>query len=350
LDDSVTTLPRTRWGILSTGHIAGVFARDLALLPDEAELAAVASRSVDKAEQFAADFGFARACGSYQELADDPDVDVVYIASPHHDHLRSARLCLAAGKAVLVEKPLTTNADDTEELINFAEQRGLFLMEALWTRTNPLLRNAIQVVVDGELGPVRHIDISFGFRFTGDDDHRLLNPELAGGAILDLGVYPVHLVNAFLGEPAEVLGAGWMTSTGVDGHAAATLLYPATDQRPAATASLLATLEADPGCRFAVSCADGRIEFIGDFDNENVVKPHTIKITRGTGDDAQTEEVVTQLPGGGYTLQAQEVMHRLRSGETQTPLVPWQDTLAVARTLDRWLAAVQASADRSSRP
>lgn len=347
MDETVTTLPRTRWGILSTGHIAGVFARDLALLPDEAELAAVASRNTDKAAQFAAEHGFARSYGSYQQLADDPDVDVVYIASPHHDHLESAKMCLAAGKAVLVEKPLTVNAADTRTLIDFAEQHGQFLMEALWTRTNPLLRKAIQVVADGELGPVRHIDLSFGFRFDGEDDHRLLNPELAGGAILDLGVYPVHLVNAFLGEPADVLGTGSLARTGVDAHAAATLFYPATDERPAATAAVLATLEADPGCRFAVACERGRLEFTGAFANENVVKPHTLQITRGIGDDAQTEEVVTQLPGGGYTLQAQEVMHRLRAGETQTPLVPWQDTLAVARTLDRWLAAVQEAAATS---
>ena len=320
--------------MLSTGHIAGVFAKDLALLPDEAELAAVASRTTEKAEKFAAEFGFERAYGSYAELAADPDIDVVYIASPHHDHLDSARLCLEGGKSVLVEKPLTTSAADTAELIKLAEQRGLFLMEALWTRTNPLLRKAVQVVRSGELGSVRHLEVSFGFHFTGADDHRLLNPDLAGGAIWDLGVYPTHVANAFLGEPAELVGFGHRARTGVDSHAAAVLRHPGADGAPEVTASLLATLETDPANRTTVYCTDGRVEL------DNVVKPGLLKIIRGSRADAETEEVVTQLPGGGYTLQAQEVMFRLRSGELESPLVPWRDTLAVARTLDRWLAVI----------
>lgn len=339
--EAVTTLPRVRWGILSTGHIAGVFARDLALLPEEAELAAVASRTPEKAKQFAADYGFARSYGSYADLAADPDVDVVYIASPHSDHLASAKLCLEAGKAVLVEKPLTTSAADTQALIELAGNRQLFLMEALWTRTNPLLRKAAEIAHSGELGPIRHVDVTFGFHFTGEDDHRLLDPELAGGAILDLGVYPVHVVNLFLGEPDGVYGAGYRARTGVDAHAAATFSYPATADRPAATASVLATLDLTPANRTTVYCENGRIE-IG-----NVVKPESIMVFRGAlGDPGEgrptetSEEIVTQLPGGGYTLQAQEVMYRLAAGELESPLVPWVDTLAVARTLDRWLAVV----------
>jgi predicted dehydrogenase len=244
-------------------------------------------------------------------------------------------MCLENGKAVLVEKPLTTSAAETAELIELARDRGLFLMEALWTRTNPLLRKAAQVVADGELGPVRHVECSFGFRFNGGDDHRLLNPDLAGGAILDLGVYPVHMVNLFLGEPAELLGTGHRARTGVDSHAAAVLRYPATADRPAATATVLATLETDAANRTVIQCEDGRIE-IG-----NVVKPESITIVRGTGDKARREEVVTQLVGGGYTLQAQEVMYALRAGRLESPLVPWEDTAAVARTLDRWLAVVE---------
>ena len=131
LDGDVTDL--VRWGILATGHIASVFARDLALLSNEARLLAVGSRSLDKAMAFAADHGIPRAYESYAELAGDPDVDVVYVASPHSDHFSSAKLCLEAGKSVLVEKPLTTSPADTEELINLASDRGLFLMEAMWT-------------------------------------------------------------------------------------------------------------------------------------------------------------------------------------------------------------------------
>lgn len=338
---SSPTLPRVRWGVLSTGHIAGVFSRDLALLPEEAELTAVASRTAKKAAEFAAEHGFARSYGSYAELAADPDVEVVYIASPHSDHFASAKLCLEAGKAVLVEKPLTATLAQTAELIKLAGTQKLFLMEALWTRTNPLLRKAAEIAKSGELGPIRHVEVSFGFRFTGDDDHRLVNPDLAGGAILDLGVYPTHVVNLFLGEPEGVYGYGYRARTGVDAHAAAVFSFPATPQRPAATASLLCTLDLTPGNRTTVYCADGRIE-IG-----SVVKPEAITVVRGRlrdpGDPGPTEtseELVTQLPGGGYTLQAQEVMHRLRAGDLESPLVPWVDTLGVARTLDRWLALV----------
>lgn len=337
-------MPRTRWGVLSTGHIAGVFAGDLALLPEEVELAAVGSRDLGKAQQFAAEYGFARAHGSYAELAADPGVDVVYVASPHHDHYDSAVMCLEAGKSVLVEKPLTTNAADTRALIELARERGLFLMEALWTRTNPLLRKAVAVVDSGELGPIRHVEVSFGFRFDGPDEHRLLNPDLAGGALLDLGVYPVHLTNAFLGEPADLLGTGWRAHTGVDSHAAAVLAYPETSERPAATATLLATMDTDPSNRMTVHCAAGKIEF------DNVVKPEKITITRGTGDQASTEELITQLVGDGYTLQGQEVNQRLRGGELESPLVPWEDTLAVARTLDRWLATIADAPPASDGP
>ncbi|GAB3921829.1 oxidoreductase [Microlunatus endophyticus] len=339
--EPASTLPRVRWGILSTGHIAGVFARDLALLPDEAELTAVASRTPEKASAFAAEHGFARSYGSYAELVDDPDVEVVYIASPHSDHFASAKLCLEAGKSVLVEKPLTTSFAETDELIRLAAEKQLFLMEALWTRTNPLLRRAAEIARSGELGPIRHVEVSFGFRFTGDDDHRLVNPDLAGGAILDLGVYPTHVVNLFLGEPESVHGYGYRARTGVDAHAAAVYAYPATAQRPAATASALCTLDLNPANRTTVYCEDGRIE-IG-----NVVKPESITVVRSpTGDPAEgqpeetSEELTTQLPGGGYTLQAQEVMQRLRAGELESPLVPWVDTLGVARTLDRWLDQV----------
>lgn len=338
--ESSTTLRRIRWGILSTGHIAGVFARDLALLPDEAELAAVGSRTPEKAAEFAAEHGFARSYGSYAELAADPDVDVVYIASPHSDHLASAKLCLEAGKAVLVEKPLTASFAETDELIKLAGKRKLFLMEALWTRTNPLLRKAAELAKSGELGPIRHVEVRFGFRFTGGDDHRLLNPELAGGAILDLGVYPAHIVNLFLGEPDGVYGFGYRARTGVDAHAAAVFSYRATAERPAATASLLCTLDMTPAISAVVYCEDGRIEL------DNVVKPETITVVRGAlrdpgeGATETSEEFVTQLPGGGYTLQAQEVMQQLRAGELESPLVSWVDTLSVARTLDRWLALV----------
>lgn len=333
LDGTVTDL--VGWGILATGHIASVFARDLALLSNEARLVAVGSRSLEKAMAFAADHGIPRAYDSYAELAGDPDVDVVYVATPHHDHFASAKLCLEAGKSVLVEKPLTTSPEKTEQLINVAGDRGLFLMEALWTRTNPLPRKAAELVAAGDLGDIRHVSADFGFAFRGSATHRLLDPALAGGAILDAGVYPLHAVNLFLGEPTDLCGFGSHAATGVDSHAAAVLNYPATEDRPAATATVVCSLEADLPTALQVYGSSGRI-MINDF----FIRPKEMLVYRGQRRDVQPEVMVTQWPGGGYTFQAQEVMRCLRAGELESPMVPWRDSLAVSRTLAVWQAAV----------
>jgi predicted dehydrogenase len=335
LDRPVISEPRRiRWGVLGTGQIARTFARDLALLTDEAELAAVGSRRLDRAQPFASELGFARAYGSYEDLAADPALDVIYVATPHHDHFPSARRCLESGKAVLVEKPLTVTPAESEKLIMLAGQRSLFLMEAMWMRTQPLIRKAVEIVGSGVLGAVRHVGASFGFAFDGGPSHRLLDPAQAGGAILDLGPYPVHAAHLFLGEPDELDGYGSRAETGVDSHAAALLHHHATDARPAATASLVCSLETDLPTRLEVFCSDGRV-IIDDF-----LRPAEMTIVRGRREGAEQEVLISGWPGGGYTFQAQEVTRCLRVGETASPLVPWQATLASIRTLARWQAAV----------
>ena len=331
-------LRRVGWGILAAGHIASVFAEDLALLPDEADRVAVGSRSQAKAEQFARTYGFARAYGSYAELVEDPDVDVVYIASTTNDHVHSAELCLSAGKAVLVEKPLTATPAETEAVIALASRSGLFLMEAVWSRTNPLLRRAAQLVGSGELGPVRHLTASFGFRFSGEPTHRLLDPAQGGGGILDLGLYPVHAAQLLLGEPDEVVASGDLAATGVDVHAAALLSYRAVGSRPAATAALLCSLEAAMPSRLEVFCSDGSIGF------DNFIRPEEMHLWRGSDRSRPPEVLLTQLPGHGYTLEAQEVMRCIRSGVQESPLVPWADTVAASRTMERWRAGLPSMA------
>jgi len=313
--------------------MATVLTDDLKLLSDEAEIVAVGSRSLDKARAFAAEHAIRNAYGDYLSLVADPEVDVVYVSSPHNDHLGSSRLALEAGKAVLCEKPLTVSYEQTRELVDLARSRNLFLMEAVWMRTNPIMRKAAELVHSGELGPVRHASAQFGFSFDGDDAHRLLNPDLAGGGILDLGVYPAHAVDLFLGEPAEVRAAGSRLRTGVDGNATALLVYPATDDRLAATATVHCTLESSLDVRLEVLCRDGRIE-IGFF-----IKPEQMQVWRAGEDEPETFQ--TQLSGRGYTFQLQEVHRCLRSGELETPLVPWASTLGVARTLDAWMAGVR---------
>ncbi len=337
LDGSVIVAERTRWGVVSTGHIASVFARDLALLSDEAELAAVSSRTADKAEAFASEYGFARAFGSVEELAADPDIDVVYVASVHNDHAASARVCLEAGKAVLVEKPLTVTAADAESLIALARKRDTFLMEAVWTRTSPLIRKAVELLAAGEIGTVRHVQASFGFAFEGESSHRLLDPAQAGGAILDLGVYPVHGVDLFLGEPDGLSGSGTHGGTGVDTHAAALMSFDAREDRPAATAAVVCSRDTDLPTRLEVFGSTGSIVL------ENFILPAELRVVRQR--DADPEIFVTQWPGQGYTFEAQEVMRCVRNGAPESPLVPWASTLATLRTLDRWRAAISAGRD-----
>jgi predicted dehydrogenase len=335
-DGPVISEPRRiRWGVLGPGGIATAFARDLALLSDDAELSAVGSRRLERAQRFAAELGFARAHGSYEDLAEDPALDVVYVATPHHDHFPSARRCLEAGKSVLVEKPLTVTPGEAEELIMLAGERGLFLMEAMWMRTQPLIRKAVEIVGSGVLGSVRHVSAAFGFAFDGGPSHRLLDPAQAGGAILDLGVYPVHAAHLFLGEPDQLDGYGGLAETGVDSHAAALLHFPAAGERPAATATLVCSLETDLPTRLEVFCSHGRLIIDGYF-----IRPAEMTVVRGRGERAEQEVLVTGWPGGGYTFQAQEVMRCLRAGETESPLVPWQASLAGVRTLARWQQAL----------
>lgn len=323
---------RIGWGVVSTGNIARSFSGDLALLEDEAALIAVSSRNAERAQSFAAEYGFSRSYGSVAELAADPVVDVVYIGSVHHDHLPAARICLEAGKSALVEKPLTTSAADTAELISIAERTGGFLMEAMWTRIHPLIRRAAEVVAAGEIGDIRHVSAGFGFNFDGPDDHRLLDPVQAGGVIWDCGVYPVHAVNLFLGEPAGVLASVSPARTGVDGHAAALLTFPARGTRPPATAAVLATMEVELPSALEVFGSAGRI-MITDF----FLRPETMIIYR---DGAELEACDASWPGEGYCFEIREVERCLRAGEQESALVPWADTLAVARTLDAWRAAL----------
>lgn len=192
-----------RWGVLATGGIAAAFTAELQAMPD-AEVVAVASRTEASAKAFADRFGIARAYGNWASLAADEDVDVVYVATPHSAHRAVAGLCLEAGKAVLCEKPFTLNVREAEELVSLARECELFLMEAMWMYCNPLVRRLAALVGDGAIGEVRTVQADFGLAGPFAPDHRLRDPALGGGALLDLGVYPVSFAQLLLGEPDRV--------------------------------------------------------------------------------------------------------------------------------------------------
>ena len=308
-----------RWGILGTGEIARTFTGDLRHLGHD--VVAVGSRAKETAEEFAGAFGIGSAYGSYEELAADDRVDVVYVATPHNVHHPAARLCLEAGRAVLVEKPLTTNAADAEDLVALARDRGLFAMEAMWTRFNPLVMRLRELVADGAIGDVTAVYADFAEAVGFDPEHRLWAPGLAGGALLDLGVYPVSFASMLLGEPSAVQAVATTAPTGVDASTGIVLGHAS-----GAIAVLhCGFLGTSPQSATVIGTA-GRIEVGGAF-----WVPTTMTVRRA---GAEPETHTLDLNGDGYTYQAEEVVRCLEAGLTESPGMPLDETVSVMRTLD----------------
>jgi len=207
------------WGIVAPGRFAREFAAELRAAP-RARLVAVASRSRERAAGFARDFGFARSYGDYASLFSDPEVDLVYVAAPHPFHDGLAREALDAGKAVLCEKPLTPSLEETRALCAYAKERGRFLMEGMKTGFLPAVRRAREWVAEGRIGKPLLLRADFCFRGPEDPADRLMNPDLAGGAILDVGIYPLHLARYLLGEVLSLHASGSLAATGVEDSAA----------------------------------------------------------------------------------------------------------------------------------
>ncbi len=309
-----------RWGIIGPGRIAGNVARDFPLTPG-AELVAVASRSIERAQDFAAAHGINRAFGSYRELLADPDVDAVYIATPHPQHRQAAVAALTAGKAILVEKTFTATVPGAQEIIDIARARGVFAMEAMWTRFQPAIVAAKQLVDDGVIGEVRQVQADLGVDRPFDPQDRLFNPALGGGALLDLGVYVVSLAQYFLGDPAAVVAHGSLFPTGVDAEAGLLLRYD--DGR---TATLLCSLRQYTPGQARIFGTEGWIDILPRFHH-----PREIVVHRKGSDP---EPMVRPPVGGGYSHELAEVTECLREGRAQSTVMPLADTLAVQRVLN----------------
>lgn len=309
-----------RWGIAATGSIAGLFAGGLQQL-DDAEIAAVGSRSEARAKEFAAQAGASRAHGSYEDLAADPDVDIVYVASPHTRHEADTLLFLEAGKNVLCEKPFAVNRTQAERMVAAARSRGLFLMEALWSRYLPAWRRVRELVGEGRLGEVQSIEASLGFRRPVDPAHRLFDRALGGGATLDLGVYPVAFSSFILGSPDAVSAKGRLGETGVDEHVAAVLHHPS-----GALATIEAAIRAWLPSGARVIGSDGWVR----------VPPMIHNAMYLDVGDAGGERERLELPfeGQGLRFQAAEVHRCLRAGLTESPDMPLDETCDIAGTLD----------------
>jgi predicted dehydrogenase len=312
-----------RWGILATGGIAAAFAGDLVDLPD-AELVAVGSRSQESADAFAERFGIARAYGDWASLAADEEVDVVYVATPHTAHRAAAGLCLEAGRNVLCEKPFTLNLREAEELVALARERERFLMEGMWTACNPLVRRMRQLVDDGAIGEVRTVQADFGLAGPFPVAHRLRDPQQGGGALLDLGVYPIAFAQMLLGEPARVTAQSVLSPEGVDLQTGAVLGWES-----GALALVHCSIVGATGTTASVTGTRGRIDVSDGFFQADRFVLHR--------EGREPEEFALAAGDGlrsSFRHEALEVMRAIRAGETESPLVPLDATLAVMRTLD----------------
>ncbi|BAS15379.1 trans-1,2-dihydrobenzene-1,2-diol dehydrogenase [Arthrobacter sp. Hiyo8] len=240
-----------RWGVISTGRIASTVVSDLALLPD-AVLQSVSSRTQENADAFASEHGFQSAYGDdgglpgYQRLLQDPAVDVVYVATPHTSHFSAAKAALEAGKHVLCEKPLTINAREAEVLVRLAREKSLFLMEAVWTRFLPSVQRAAEIIASGELGEIRWLQADLGFPAPYNPESRLWRRDDGGGALMDVGVYPLTWALISLGRPESLTATAHLTDGGVDSETALTLSYPSGAQVQAMTSLTSATPKRPP--------------------------------------------------------------------------------------------------------
>lgn len=308
------------WAILGLGNIAHKFAADLALVP-QAKLHAVASRSLAKAQEFAATYGTPHAVGSYEDLLAVPDIDAVYIATPHSEHHAHARLCLRAGLPVLCEKAFAQNAGQAQEMVQVAQQRGVFLMEAFWTRFFPAIMHALKLVQAGAIGEVKHLAADFGFITGFKPTSRLFDPKLAGGSLLDIGVYPLFISQLFLGVPATVRAVAAPAPTGVDLACVMALAHAS-----GATASLFSTLAATTNNYCVLYGTTGQMHLTGRFH-----APSGIEIHR----PEQPVEVLSYPKIGlGYHYEAAHVQECLAQGLAESPLLPLAFSLDLMRTLD----------------
>jgi predicted dehydrogenase len=308
-----------RWGILGPGRIARKFAGALRA-SEGAELAAVGSRRRERAEEFAAEQGFAVAHGSYESLAADPHVDAVYVATPHPFHAEHTILCLRGGKHVLCEKPFALNARQAERMIHVAREEDRFLMEAMWTRFLPTLVRVRALTAQGRIGEVRLLTADLGFRAPFDPASRLFDPALGGGALLDLGVYPVSLASMLFGAPARIESAANLGATGVD-EETAVLLHHAKGQLALLTASSrLAT-----PCQAHLHGTKGWIRIHPPWQGST-------RLTVSSGERGETLDLPHR--GGGYAHMAEAFMEHVRAGARDSPVMPQAESLAIMRTLD----------------
>lgn len=309
-----------RWGILGTGGIARLFTSDLRTAG--LTVTAVGSRTQEAADAFAADFGIPRAHGSYEELAQDPEVDVIYVSTPHPFHAAGAELALRHGKHVLVEKPFTLNAEEAERVTALAARAGLVVLEAMWTRWLPHMVRIREILASGVLGDVRALIADHTQKLPSDPAHRINAPELGGGALLDLGIYPISFAWDVFGQPATVHAISSPTATGVDRQTAVILGFEGGRQ-----AVLHTQLDLRGPNSAVVLGTEARIEI-----DPVWYTPTSFRVLDAA--DNVLESYASDVAGRGMQYQAIALEEIVASGRTETEVLPPSESVAIMATLD----------------
>lgn len=311
---------RIQWGILGTGRIAGKMAEALKRLP-EAELAAVGSRTKEAAEAFGEQHGIPRRYASYENLAGDPNVRIIYVATPHNLHSENTILCLEHGKAVLCEKPFAVNARQAAEMIKMAREKRLFLMEAMWTRFLPLMTRFREILDGGAIGDVKMLCADFCFKSDWNPEGRLLNPNLAGGGLLDVGVYTVSFAHWVLGPPSRICSLAHIGETGVDEQNASVFGYDGGQLALLSSAVLTASpMEA------SVMGRNGMIRI-----HRPWWRPSEMTLTV---EGREPELIEAPFGDNGFEYEAAEAMRCMREGKPESAIMSLDESAAVVRTMD----------------
>ncbi len=309
-----------RWGILGAGKIAGKFCQDLKLVKD-AKIAAVGSRSIQKAQHFGEQYNIPYCYGSYEELAKSDEVDIIYIATPHHGHHTNTLLCLNNNKHVLCEKPIGVNATQTEEMIQCAQDNNKFLMEAIWTAFLPATIKVQQLISEGAIGNIKFIQADFGFKAPYDPQGRMYNPNLAGGALLDIGIYPLFLTHLLKGTPNHLHAYSIMTDTGVD---ATTMVQMIWDDGCAS--SQYSTILSDTNTEALISGDKGRIIMHRRWHETKQISLHQ------DGQEVRTWHF--EDPCLGYKYEILECHRCLSDNRLISDIIPHQFSLNLSRSMD----------------
>ncbi|WP_339841088.1 Gfo/Idh/MocA family oxidoreductase [uncultured Maribacter sp.] len=308
-----------KWGIVGAGNIAHSFSKDLALV-NGGELTAVASRNLEKAQAFASEYGAPNAFGSYEELFNSDTVDVIYIATPHTTHAELSIAAMKSGKNILCEKPVGVNKGEVEQMIKVAEENNVFFMEALWTRFNPTIKKVKELVDNGTIGDIGYLHADFAFyALDRDESGRLLNPALAGGSLLDIGIYPIFLSYLMLGMPKDIKASANFYKTGVEEQISMIFNYEK------AQAILYSGLNSNSEKKAEIAGNKGSI-FIHPRWHET--SGYTLEI------DGDSSVVEVGKVGKGYTYEIEEVHNCLNTGKIESDLWSHQNSRDLIEIMD----------------